>query len=131
MGNDATRKLDASSAKGPVFLERFSITLVVLEGGIEGTEFHVKKPRTVIGRGSDADWVVRDDAISKHHAAIEVGANGLRVSDLKSTNGTFVNDQGVGERADLKHGDQIRVGDVVFQCLIEPRSKGPRTFEVP
>ncbi len=130
MSANSTRKLDLGSGGSPAFLDGFSITFVVLEGAIEGTEFPLDKQRCVMGRADDADWTFEDDAVSKHHAAIEVGAKAIRVVDLGSTNGTFVNGEQIASPTDLKHGDQIQVGDVRLQCLIEARAKGPRTFEI-
>lgn len=129
MGDDRTRKIDAANTSGSAFLEKFSITLVVVEGGSEGTEYEVEQPRTLLGRGSDADWTFADDSMSKHHAAIEVGPKGVRVVDLGSTNGTLVNDAAT-DRADLKHGDRIQLGEHTFQCLLEPRKRSPKTFQI-
>lgn len=129
MAKDPTRKLAAAGASGPAFLVQFSITLVVVEGGAEGTEHEVVQPRTVIGRGDEADWTVQDDSVSKLHAAIEVGASGVRVVDLGSTNGTYVNGAR-SERADLKHGDRVQLGELAFQCLLEQRTRGKRTFQI-
>jgi len=129
MSNDRTRKLEAASPSGPVFLQQFSVTLVVLEGGVEGTEYAVERPHSVFGRSSESDWTLQDDSMSKLHAAVEVGAQGVRIVDLGSTNGTYVNGAR-NERADLKHGDRVRLGEHVFQCLIEPRARGPKTFKI-
>jgi pSer/pThr/pTyr-binding forkhead associated (FHA) protein len=129
MAQDRTRKLEAAGPGAPAFLTQFSVTLVVVGGGAEGTEYPVEQPRTVLGRGSEADWTLDDDSVSKLHAAIEVGAQAVRVVDLGSTNGTCVNDQRV-PRAELKHGDRVKLGEYVFQCLIEPRARGPRTFQI-
>jgi len=130
MARDLTRKIEAAPGDMPPFLQRFSITLVVVEGGAEGTEHTIEQPRTILGRGSDADWIFHADAVSKLHAAIEVGATGVRVVDLDSTNGTYLNDSRI-EQSDLKHGDQVQLGELVLQCLIEPRSREPRTFQIP
>jgi len=130
MGHDATRKIDLGKGDVPAFLQRFRITFVILEGGVEGTEYALDKARCIVGRSDDADWTFEDDAVSKHHAALELGAKGVRVVDLDSTNGTYVNGERIDAAYALKHGDQIQIGDVRLQCLIEANAKAPRTFEI-
>jgi pSer/pThr/pTyr-binding forkhead associated (FHA) protein len=46
-----------------------------------------------IGRASDNQLVVKDQTTSSHHAEIRPGAYGYSLSDLSSTNGTFVNER--------------------------------------
>lgn len=129
MADERTRELASPGGVPGSLLQQCSITFVVVGGGAEGSEHPVSSKRVVVGRGGGSDWVFDDDAMSKEHAAIEVGATGVRVVDLGSTNGTYVN----GERADryeLKHGDTVQLGEHRFQCLIEARQRGPRTFEI-
>jgi SARP family transcriptional regulator, regulator of embCAB operon len=72
--------------------------------------------RTTIGR-HPANAVVCDDAkVSRDHAVIRPTADGFRLTDLRSTNGTFVNDARV-EEVTLSDGDRIVVGvhELVFR----------------
>jgi pSer/pThr/pTyr-binding forkhead associated (FHA) protein len=64
---------------------------------------------TRIGRGLAADVRFDDPTVSRRHALIVRGADGLRVLDDRSLNGVFVNGQRV-EWSPLTHGDEIRVG---------------------
>ena len=64
---------------------------------------------TRIGRGLAADVRFDDPTVSRRHALIVRGADGLRVLDDRSLNGVFVNGQRV-EWSPLSHGDEIRVG---------------------
>ena len=64
---------------------------------------------TRIGRGLAADVRFDDPTVSRRHALIVRGADGLRVLDDRSLNGVFVNGQRV-EWSPLAHGDEIRVG---------------------
>ncbi len=78
-----------------------------------------------IGRATRADFIVLAPLVSRFHCrvtALEDG--GLEVQDLKSTNGTFVNDRRVA-RATLVAGDRLRVGRVDFQVL-RPPARGDR-----
>jgi hypothetical protein len=62
-----------------------------------------------IGRASDNGVVLRDGRASRHHARIDGRRGSLVLSDLGSTNGSFVNDRRVDSIA-LGEGDRIRVG---------------------
>jgi pSer/pThr/pTyr-binding forkhead associated (FHA) protein len=62
-----------------------------------------------IGRSPDNDLAVDNLAVSNYHARVYVDSGKMVVEDLKSLNGTFVNEMRV-ERATLKHGDSIHVG---------------------
>ena len=62
-----------------------------------------------IGRATDNGLVLRDGRASRHHARIDARRGSLVLSDLGSTNGSFVNDRRV-ESIALGEGDRIRVG---------------------
>ena len=63
----------------------------------------------VIGRSPDCQIVLRDFGISRNHAKVVVGEDGVNIQDLKSKNGTQVNGVPVVE-APLKDGDRILLG---------------------
>ena len=64
-----------------------------------------------VGRAPRADFVVDAALVSRLHCRLEASDEGIDVIDLKSTNGTYVNDTRV-ERARLSSGDRLRVGRV-------------------
>ena len=66
-------------------------------------------PRTM-GRAIRADFIVDAPLVSRVHCRLSVSGDGaLEVEDLRSTNGTFVNERRV-ERAVLVAGDRLRLG---------------------
>jgi hypothetical protein len=67
------------------------------------------------GRSSEMDIFLDDTFVSSKHALFEVAPDGLRVEDLRSTNGTQVNGTDIEGSVLLKPGDRIEVGDTVFQ----------------
>ncbi len=74
----------------------------------------------LVGRGSDCDLRLDDNLSSRQHARIELvevdGAEPeFRLSDLGSTNGTFVNGRLVEDTVVLADGDKLRVGRHVFK----------------
>ena len=70
---------------------------------------------TTIGNAVDNDIVVPDVLASRHHAILVPTADGVRIQDAGSTNGTFVNGQRVKD-ALLRDGNVITLGntDLVF-----------------
>lgn len=72
--------------------------------------------RYVIGRDIECDLTVDDSSVSRRHASIEPADHEFLLSDLSSTNGTFVNEQRLNTRV-LANGDFIRVGSHIFKFL--------------
>jgi pSer/pThr/pTyr-binding forkhead associated (FHA) protein len=54
---------------------------------------------------------------------VELGGDKLRVTDLNSTNGTYIDDERVVGSAQLDVGSVLRVGNVLFEHQVCPRSK--------
>lgn len=67
-----------------------------------------------IGRDPSNEVVLDSPLVSRFHAAVERVGQRYRVRDLKSTNGTFVNDEPIQVETWLKSGDSIRVGPFRF-----------------
>ena len=65
--------------------------VVLLAGADVGRVFRLKGSRCIIGRSPDAQIVLEDNGISRHHATLQRGSDGtVRVTDLGSRNGTWV-----------------------------------------
>jgi len=64
-----------------------------------------------VGRAPRADFILDAALVSRLHCRLEAGHDTLEVFDLRSTNGTYVNDRRV-DRARLAIGDRLRVGRV-------------------
>ncbi len=75
--------------------------------------------RVTLGRAPDNTVPLEDARVSRRHALIEVSGDQVRLTDLASTNGTFVNQRRVTS-ADLREGDLVRMGDVTL--LVRRRS---------
>lgn len=77
-----------------------------------------------IGRAPDNGIVVRDGRASRHHARIDMRRGSLVLTDLGSTNGSWVNDRRV-ESIALGEGDHIRIGTTVLIVeTVEARPRG-------
>lgn len=68
-----------------------------------------------IGRAAPADVILADTRISRSHCLVQLGNGDLRVSDLNSTNGTFIDGQRVAGSKSLPVGSILKVGNVSFR----------------
>lgn len=91
--------------------------LVALYGTTIGKKHELSPGVTTIGRDPLANIILEADSVSRSHARIEIDKGESWVSDLGSTNGTFVNDKQVEGRQRLASGDLVTIGDVVFKFL--------------
>jgi adenylate cyclase len=73
------------------------------------------KPRTiVVGRAVTSDLPIYDPTVSRRHAEVSLADSGVRVMDLGSSNGTFVNGTRVTETV-AADGDIVTFGKVAFK----------------
>ena len=79
----------------------------------------------LVGRGRQCDIAVEDDTVSSTHARLEVDPrkNRVTVTDLNSSNGTFINGARVSS-GDAMAGDLLRFGSAEFKLVAEQASKG-------
>jgi diguanylate cyclase (GGDEF)-like protein len=93
--------------------------LVEIYGPRLGHRVPIDRAELVIGRDPGCEVPVELDTVSRRHARIANRAGSLLVSDLGSTNGTFLNDQPLAAREELplRSGDSIRVGSAIFRFL--------------
>lgn len=85
--------------------------LVIENGPSRGEQFSIEAPGVRLGRGADNHVVLEDDAITEHHARIDVRRDRYRLLDLGSLNGTFVNEARV-QMQELHDGDRVQIGRV-------------------
>jgi hypothetical protein len=93
----------------------------VQAGPRTGDEIAVRSPVLTLGQGSQNDIVVADDSVSTTHARLEYAGGAWLITDLGSTNGTYV--EGVrlapNTPTPLAYGSQVRFGGLrlVFQAV--------------
>jgi pSer/pThr/pTyr-binding forkhead associated (FHA) protein len=76
----------------------------------------VREPTTRLGRSVGADVVLEHPSVSRRHALIVQRGGHSVLLDDRSTNGVYVNGQRV-DQAELRHGDQIALGQVVIRFV--------------
>jgi hypothetical protein len=84
--------------------------LTVAGGAMRGLSFRIGRGSQVIGRAPSADIVLPDPHLSRRHATVQLTAAGVTLTDLGSTNGSWLNDQRITGSAQLADGDVVRLG---------------------
>ena len=97
------------------------ISLKVLSGNHEGKLIPIKDEKFFIGRGDDCQLRPKSESVSRRHCALVQKDGRLLLMDLKSRNGTYVNDKQLShDKAKiLKTGDRLKVGQLEFEVVIE------------
>ncbi len=92
------------------------------EHALDSQTFYVVGPAGLkIGRTPPADIVVSEPSVSREHCVIEFAADKLRVLDLNSTNGTYIDNKRIGRAEILPVGSVLRVGNVSFEHEVRSR----------
>ncbi|HKI74272.1 MAG TPA: GGDEF domain-containing protein [Pseudomonadales bacterium] len=89
--------------------------LIMIKGDFIGQVYELTNDVIMLGRSDDVDLVISDISISRRHAMIVNRVDGFHVSDLGSTNGTFVNREPVHSPHVLNEGDKLTLGMVTFK----------------
>ncbi len=97
------------------------VSLKVLSGNHEGKLIPIKDEKFFVGRSESCQLRPKSDSISRRHCAIVQKEGKVLLLDLKSRNGTFVNDKQLSpDKAKvLKSGDKIKIGQLEFEISIE------------
>jgi two-component system, cell cycle response regulator len=91
--------------------------LVQIHGPELGKRYVLDDEELTIGRDVKNHIVVDLDNVSRRHARISLRQGRHFVSDLGSTNGTYLNDEEVLEEMPLRTGDFVKVGGSIFKFL--------------
>jgi len=96
--------------------------------GHEVRRYTLTQPTTTIGRATDNQVVLSDSLVSRHHARLTWAEGVYYITDLGSTNGTWLN--GVELEAKmpraLKEGDTIRIGEFTLVLRLRPSAQEAR-----
>jgi len=89
-------------------------SLIVQEGYRQVREFVIPEGDSTVGRNADCDLALGGRGVSRQHMRVERRGNEVKVRDLGSRNGTFLNSTPIREACLIKHRDVIQLGDTML-----------------
>jgi predicted component of type VI protein secretion system len=95
------------------------VRLVILHGEHQGREIPLPETMFLIGRDDQCHLRPHCPRVSRLHCAIATWAGKVRVRDLRSRNGTYLNGQRIEGEVAVEDGDQLRVGTQIFAFQIK------------
>jgi diguanylate cyclase (GGDEF)-like protein len=107
----STSAASPSAKPGP----RNRAVMFVLAGPQQGAVFQLHGASVWIGRSSQVDVNLNDEAVSTRQTHVTRRADGFYVQDGGSRNGTFLNDERVEQPRRLVDGDHLSVGDTILK----------------
>jgi len=108
------------------------VKLKVTTGSHSGTEIPISGDKFLIGRSESCQLRPKSDSISRKHCIIVIRDGRVLIQDLKSRNGTYVNEKRLpSDRAKiLNPGDQLKIGKLQFEVVIDHGLKGNKKPKV-
>lgn len=88
-------------------MDRATVEIWALDGV---RRLELASGRVTVGKGAGNDIALDDRTVSRLHATFEEFAEGWCLTDLGSSNGTYLNGERIWTQRRLRHGDEIRVG---------------------
>ncbi|MBS0262677.1 MAG: FHA domain-containing protein [Planctomycetes bacterium] len=102
------------------------VELRVLEGRQQGKSIPLTVRQFLIGREQDCHLRPNSELVSRHHCVFITDEFSVRLRDLGSTNGTFVNGERLQGQVVLKPGDRVIVGKLAFEIVVKQGSRVAR-----
>ena len=127
------------------------ITLTITQGKLSRKQYVFESRSTcIVGRNDDCNLQIADKVdmtISRYHCLLDINPPDIRVRDLGSLNGTFVNGKKIGQRKrqqpaqeavrlsfpeyNLQDGDEIKLGDILFKIGVQVEDQLNKTPDLP
>jgi len=98
------------------------VNLILFKKDGSQKTFPMPSDLTVIGRRQDCDLCIPLMSVSRKHCQIIVNNDTLKIRDLKSRNGTYLNGKRIDE-ATAKSGDYLKIGSLTFLLQIDGQPK--------
>jgi pSer/pThr/pTyr-binding forkhead associated (FHA) protein len=88
----------------------------VVSGSFSGQTFEISRGKLIVGREEDCHLRLDSEFVSRHHCALLLDDYTLRIRDLGSKSGTWVNGKRIGStEAILLQDDTVLVGGITFR----------------
>lgn len=95
------------------------VKLVVVQGKARGQQLPFPDGEFLFGRGPECHIRPDSEWVSRQHCLLRIKGDDISLRDLGSANGTLVNGVRLVGTRKLQVGDQIQVGPLVFQVIVE------------
>ncbi len=115
MASERASAPGADEAKGS---ERARLVSI---GGSTPREYPLDSAEISIGSAPDNDLAIAETTVSRHHARLYRRLGKFRITDLESTNGTFLNGRRLRGSAPIRPGDEVRFGAARFAFVAGAR----------
>jgi predicted Zn finger-like uncharacterized protein len=101
--------------------KRYSLAVIM---GADAGQIHVvRQPRVVLGRGDESDIKLQDSEVSRRHAMLEIHGDEGVVTDLGSTNGTYVDAMRI-QRATIGSNQEFSLGTTTLMFIVTDAHDG-------
>jgi len=100
--------------------------LLLVDGEVIVKRLVLGRRKHIIGRADDADLVLSNRQVSRHHALVHYDKKNYVIDDLNSINGTIINGKKISKHI-LRPGDEISIGD--FLIIFDDGSVKPSYFD--
>lgn len=99
--------------------------LRIAAGNRLGSSIPLPQGKFLVGREEDCHLRPNSDLVSRHHCVFTVDDFSVRLRDLGSTNGTFVNGERLKGAVMLKQGDRVLIGKLDFEVILKEAVAAP------
>ena len=117
LDEDEDQPPDTGKVSTPQMPQGKRLSLAVINGPDAGSVYRIEKPRVTIGR-TGADLALSDSEISRNHAAVEIRDTTYLVEDLKSTNGTMIDDQKISGLTEIQNHSEFTIGGTTLMLIV-------------
>src|SRR5438132_241267 len=94
------------------------VVMVMFRADGQRRSFSITRDMTVVGRREDCDLRIPLSDVSRKHCRMIVNGEAIKVEDLGSSNGTYVNGERI-QQGELTPGDTVQIGPVVFVLQVD------------
>lgn len=106
------------------------ISLIMFREDGDKREIPLIPGNNIVGRKQDCVIRIPLSTVSRHHAQIAIDDHKALLKDLGSSNATFLNNKRVTTETELKPGDQIMIGPVIFTVRIDGQPNDNEIIEI-
>ena len=96
-----------------------NVSLILLKKDGNKKVFPVRNKATILGRRPDCELYIPLQVVSRRHCQLSQEDQSLKIRDLRSSNGTFLNGRKIIDETEAKPGDHLQIGPLTFTIQID------------